>query len=128
MPERHGKNSQIIIDGAVLKCNTFDLNMDQDTVEVTGFGDPHKRYVLGHKNFAAPIGGFWNDTNDKLWDVTAAEAEVYTYFYPDVVNAPAQYWWGSCLVSASLASSTTSAVNFTGNIVAFGPITRAGLP
>ena len=128
MAERHGKNSRVILDGVTIKCTTFDLNMAQDTVEVTGFGDSNKRYVLGHKDFQGTFSGFWDDSVDKLFDVTDAGAAINGYFYPDAVNAPTQYWWGSVLVDASVSTGVSAAVGFTGNVVAFGAITRSGLP
>lgn len=128
MAERHGKNARVILDGVTIKCTSFDLDMSQDTVEVTGFGDTNKRYVLGHRNFLANFQGFWDDAADKLMDVADAGAAINAYFYPDAVNAATQYWWGSVLVDASFATSVTSAGTITGKAVAFGAITRAGLP
>lgn len=128
MPERHGRNSRVIIDGVVIKCTQMDLNMTQDTVEVTAFGDQNKRYVLGPKDFQATFSGFWDDANDKLFDVVDAGATVNAYFYPDAVNAPTQYWWGPVLIQASLSSNSQGAVGFSGTASAQGTITRSGTP
>lgn len=128
MAERHGKNARVILDGTVIKCSSLDVNMTQDKVEVTGFGDTTKRYVLGIKDFSASFQGFWDDAVDKLFDVVDAGAAVNGYFYPDALNAPTQYWWGSVLVQASANASTTTAVGFSGEASAFGAIVRSGLP
>jgi hypothetical protein len=127
MAERHGKNSQVIIDGTIVKCTQMDLNMTQDQVEVTGFGDTNKRYVNGTADFQATFSGFWTDASDKLFDVVDAAAPVNAYFYPDVSNAATQYWWGSVLLQASLGSSVSGAVTFSGSAAAQGTITRAGV-
>jgi hypothetical protein len=127
MAERHGKDSRVIIGTTVLKCTQMDLNMTQDTVEVTGFGDSNKRYVLGTKDFQATFSGFWDDASDLLFDTIDAGAAVNAYFYPDAANAPTQYWWGSVLVQGSLTSSVTGAVGFSGSAAAQGTITRSGV-
>lgn len=127
MAHRHGKNGRLILDGTVVKCTSVDVNMTQDTVEVTGFGDSNKSYVIGQKDFQASFSGNWDDASDKLFDVVDAGAAVNAYLYPDVTNAPTQYWWGSMLFQASASWSTTSAVTFSGTAVAAGAITRAGV-
>src|SRR5690606_9777653 len=127
MAERHGKNSRIILDGTIIKCTEMSLSMTQDTVEVTGFGDGNKRYVLGTKDFRATFSGFWDDEVDKLFDIVDAGAPVNAYFYPDAQNAPSQYWWGSVLIQASLSSSVTGAVSISGSAAAQGTITRSGV-
>ena len=127
MAERHGKNSRVMMDGVVIKCASMDLNMTMDQAEVTAFGDTNKRYVNGMKDFKAAIAGFWDDANDKLFDVVDAAVPVLTYLYPDAVNAPAQYWYGLANVDASLASSVTTAVSISGTISAAGNFTRVGI-
>ena len=127
MAERHGKNAQIILDGTVIKMASMDISMTQDKVEVTGFLDATKRYVLGAKDFAVTFSGFWDSAVDKLFDIVDAGAAVNGYFYPDVTNHPTYYWWGSVLVQASLSASTTTAVGLSGEVSAAGAITRAGI-
>ena len=128
MAERHGKNSRILLDGVVVKMASFDIDMSQDTVEVTAFGDTNKRYVSGMKNFSATIGGFWDDATDKFFDIVDAGNPVNCYIYPDAVAMPTQYWWGSAYVSGGISSSVTGAVALEGTIVAAGNFIRAGLP
>ena len=127
MAERHGKNSRVMLDGVVVKCASFDLDMSQDTAEVTAFGDTNKRFVNGMKGFTAEIAGFWDDATDKLFDVVDAGVPVYAYLYPDAVNAPGQYWYGLANVDASLASSVSTAVSFSGTLSAASNFTRVGV-
>ncbi len=128
MAERHGKNSRVMINGVVSKMASFDIDMAQDKVEVTAFGDTNKRVVVGLKNFAATFSGFWDDATDTLFDVIDAGNPVNVYFYPDAVNAPTQYWWGSAYVDGKLSSGVTAAVAIAGTVTAAGNFTRSGLP
>jgi hypothetical protein len=128
MAERHGKNSRVIIDSVVVKMATLNLNMTKDKVEVTAFGDTNKRYVVGLKDFAADFSGFWDDATDKLFDVADLDTPVNVYLYPDAVNAPTQYWWGSAYVDASVTSGVSAAVGVSGTVTAAGNFTRSGLP
>jgi hypothetical protein len=128
MAERHGKNSRILLDGVVVKMASFDIDMSQDTVEVTAFGDSNKRYVVGMKSFAATIGGFWDDATDKIFDIIDAGNPVNCYFYPDAVAAPTQYWWGSAYVDGKVSSGVSAAVAVSGTITAAGNFTRSGVP
>jgi hypothetical protein len=127
MAHRHGKNSRVQIGASVIKCTQLDINMTQDTVEVTGFGDSNKTYVLGTKDFQATFSGFWDDATDSLFDTIDAGAAVTAYFYPDVSNAPTQWWAGSVLVQGSLGSSVSGAVTFQGSAAAQSAITRSGI-
>lgn len=128
MAERHGKNSRVMLDGVVVKMAAFDIDMSQDKVPVTAFGDTTQRVVIGLKNFSATFSGFWDDATDKLFDIIDAGAAVNAYFYPDAVNAPTQYWWGSCYVDGKVSSGVSAAVAISGTVSAAGNITRAGLP
>lgn len=128
MAERHGKNSRVILDGTVVKMNSLNVNLSKDKVEVTGFGDSNKRYVVGFKDVAADFSGFWDDAIDKLMDVSDLETPINVYLYPDAVNAPTQYWWGSAYIDASWSSGTSAAVAVSGSVTAAGNFIRAGVP
>lgn len=128
MAERHGKNSRVMLNGAVVKMASFDIDMSQDKVEVTAFGDSNKRRVIGLKDFAASFSGFWDDATDTLFDIIDAGNPVNAYFYPDAVNAPTQYWWGSAYVDGKISSGVTAAVAISGTVTAAGNFTRSGLP
>ena len=127
MAKRHGLNSRVIIDSVVVGAASFDLNMTKDRVEVSEFGATNKTYVVGLKDLQANFSGFWNDALDKLFDVAEGTTPVNVYLYPDFVNAPTQYWWGSAYVDASVTSSVTVAVKTAGTIAAADAWIRAGL-
>jgi hypothetical protein len=127
MAERHGKNSRVILDGVVVKMASLNLNMAKDKVEVSAFGDGNKRYVVGLKDFSADFSGFWDDAVDKLFDVADLDTPVNAYMYPDAVNAPTIYWWGSAYVDASISSGITAAVGVSGTLTAADNWIRSGV-
>lgn len=128
MAERHGKNGRVMIGTTTLKQAKWTLNRTTDKVDVSGFGDTNKLYVIGKQDLTGTISGFWDDANDKLFDTADAGAAVNMYLYPDVTNAPTQYWWGSALLDASIDTDSNGAVTVSGNFVAAGAWTRAGIP
>ena len=124
MAKRHGKNSRFYINGQVAIITTAAGTFEQDRVEVSGFGDLNKYYVLGKKDLSWTISGFWDDANDALFDATDSSAAVPVIFYPDYVNAITKYWYGPGLVSASISSDSNGAVSISGTIVASDNWTR----
>jgi hypothetical protein len=128
MAARHGKNGRVIIGTTVLSSAKWTLNRTTDKVDVSGFGDPNKIYVIGKQDLTGSISGFWDDANDKLFDVADAGVAVNMYLYPDAVNAPTQYWWGSALLDSSIDVDSNGAVSFSGSFSAAAAWTRAGLP
>jgi hypothetical protein len=127
MAHRHGKNSRFYINGVVTKLTSATGTFETDRVEVSGFGDQNKYYVLGKKDVSFSISGFWDDANDSIFDSSDATGSVPVIFYPDYANAPAQYWYGPGLVSASVSSDSNGAVSLTGTIVAADNWVRVGL-
>jgi len=128
MAERHGKNGRLLVGAVVLKMVKTSLSFAMEKVEVSGYGDPNKIYVLGKKDVNGTISGFWDDANDLLFDTIDAGAAVMTYFYPDAVNAPTQYWYGLGLFDGGINGDSNGAVAVSGTLSAAGPWTRKGLP
>jgi hypothetical protein len=128
MAERHGKNGRLMIGGVVVKVTKTNLSFAKEKVKVSGYGDQNEVYVLGKKDLQGSISGFWDDASDKLFDAMDSDVGIMTYLYPDVVNAPTQYWYGLALFDGSLDVDSNGAVAVGGALVAAGPWTRVGLP
>jgi hypothetical protein len=130
MAKRHGKNGRVIMGGGVLSAVTWNLDMSTDKVDVSGFGDANKIYVVGKKDLQGSLSGFWDDANDALFDAADASGLGTTttmFLYPDHANAPSQYWTGAALVDASINTDSNGAVAFNGTFVAAGNWTRQGV-
>lgn len=127
MAERHGKNGRVQIGTTVVKLTKWTLNRTTDKVDVSGFGDPNKIYVIGKQDLQGTLAGFWNDANDALFDAADAGASIYMWLYPDVTNAAAQYWYGAALIDASIDTDSNAAVSLSGTFVAAAAWTRFGV-
>jgi hypothetical protein len=127
MAERHGKNGRVIIAGSIVKLTKWSLNRSTDKVDVSGFGDPNKRYVIGKQDLQGSFSGWWDDASDPLFDAADAGSAVLMYLYPDATAAATQYWYGQALIEASIDVDSNSAVAITGSFVAAGNWTRAGV-
>jgi hypothetical protein len=128
MAERHGKNGRLIINAAIVKVTKTTLSFSKDKVEVSGYGDANKIYVLGKKDLQGSISGFWDDASDKLFDAMDSDVGIMAYLYPDAVNAPTQYWYGLALFDGGIDVDSNGAVAVNGSLVAAGPWTRVGVP
>lgn len=127
MAERHGKNGKLILNGVVLKMTSLSLNQTSDKVEVQGFGDTNKRYVIGFPDLQVSFSGHWDDAEDELFDVIDAGSPVNAYVYPDATNAATQYWWGSAYCDGNIEIPADSSVKVSGTLVAAGNWTRSGV-
>lgn len=127
MAKRHGKNGQVILDGVILPSVTWSLDRTTDKVDVSGFGDANKIYVVGKQDLTGTISGFWDDANDKLFDAADSGSPVTMFLYPDVTNAAAQWWTGLAYVDASINADSNGAVSFSGSFSAAGNWTRVGV-
>ena len=101
-----------------IKLNSWTLNRDTDTFEVTAFGDTNKTFVQGLPNLQGTISGSWDDTETKPFGGAASSTGVKLYLYPDITNSPTKYAYGTAWLSASIETPVGGAVTITSNFVA----------
>jgi len=127
MAKYHGKKGLVYMspDGtgvAVLlgELTEWSLNMTVDREDVTAFGDTNKEYVQGIPDRTGTLAGWWDDTDDALYDGMASEDGVKLYLYPseDVLT---KYFYGPALVDMSINVPVGGAVNVSGTFAANGP-------
>lgn len=130
MSVHHGKNgaAYITIPGspAALLMHVSEWSLDQavDTVETTSMGAANKTYVAGLKDCKGALSGFWDDTDDLLFDAIDSIDGCGLALYPDLAAAPTKFWAGPAWLSGSIKSGVSAAVTFDGNFVANGAWTR----
>lgn len=107
----------------VANLSSISINMETDTIDVTSFGNSNRVYVQGLKDFSADFDGFWDDTDETMFDAADSSSAPKFYFYPSI-NAVNRYWYGTAWVSASIETSVDGAVSTSGSLVAAGNITR----
>ena len=93
--------------------------MSTDKEDATAFGDLNKVSLVGLKNLAGTLTGFWDDTEDKLFLGADSADGVRMYLYP-ATTAATKYWYGPAWLDASIAVPVSGAVTVSGNFVASG--------
>jgi hypothetical protein len=126
MAKYHGKRGVVYmsVSGSTTATNlgalsSWDLNMATDTVEVTSFGDANKTYVQGLPDLSGSMSGFFEDSQDTLFDAAASADGVKIYLYPSS-DAPTIYWYGPAWVDASISTGVSAAITVSANFRANG--------
>jgi hypothetical protein len=127
MAKRHGRNGRVLLNGVVLSAVSWTLDRTTDKVDVSGFGDNNKIYVIGKQDLTGTISGFWDDANDAIFDAADAGSPVSLYLYPDAVNSATLFWAGDAYVDASVNADSNGAVGFSGSFSAAGNWSRGGV-
>jgi len=95
-----------------------------DTIDVSGFGDTKKKYVVGLQDSQMRIQGNFNDVANKAHAVfsgiVGGTTGLKMHFWPRGSATGAPQFRGSVLCSEySVTSSVTGAVTFSANLVPF---------
>lgn len=126
MARYHGKKGQVFASttgsGAaalVASLSAWTLDMATDKVEVTSFADANKTYVQGLRDIKGTISGFWEDSQDVLFDGSESADGVKLYLYPSS-DAASVYFYGPAWIDASINVGVSGAVTLSANFVANG--------
>jgi hypothetical protein len=128
MARIHGNRGQVLMDptGAssfvvVANVDSWDLDMDRDTVDVTAFGDTNKQSVLGLPNYTGALTAFYSGpTAGILIDAAMGTVAVNLKLVPDLVDIATNFFAGLAYLSASIKVSAKGAVTVGGKFVAAG--------
>lgn len=126
MARYHGRKGKLYMSTSgsgtatpVASLTEWSLDSEPDTVEVTAFGDNNKQYVQGLKSISGSFSGFWDDSEDKLFQALESSTAVKVYLYPSV-DAPSKYWYGTAWVGVSVKTGVGDAVAVSGKFSAGG--------
>lgn len=103
----------------VPSLNSWTLNFETDTEEVTSFGDTNKTYVQGLPDVSMEFGGFWDESDSTLKTAAASADGAKIYVYPST-NAISKYAYGVAWVNYSLEGGVDGAVTLKGSASANG--------
>ncbi len=130
MARYHGRKGVVYLStsgtgeaSTVLALTNWTLNMETDKVDVTAFGDQNKVYVQGLKDTSGSIKGWWDNTEEKLFEAADSPDGVKMYLYPSA-DAPGIYWYGVAWLDASIEVPVDGAISVSANFVAKGQWTR----
>lgn len=103
----------------IVGLSEWSLNRPTDRVETTEFGAGNKTYVQGYADATGNLSGFWDDTDDNLYDASQSSDGVKLYLYPSE-DAPSKYFYGPAWVDFSITVSNSDAVRLSGSFAANG--------
>lgn len=105
---------------ALLGISKWSLDLSQDTIETTEFGDTNKTYVPALRDLSGSMEGFWNDAETKLFSGAQSDTGTFVYLYPDFTNAPTKYAYGPAWLSVSMETDVGDAVKISADFAANG--------
>lgn len=102
---------------SIVGLNAWSLNMPTDKHEVTEFGDANKNYVQGFPDATGSLSGWWDDTDDNLYDASRSSDGCKMYLYPSS-DASSKYWYGPAWVDFSIDCPASGPVAVSADFVA----------
>lgn len=103
----------------IIGLNNWTLSMPTDKQEVTEFGDSNKEYVQGLPDISGELSGWWDDTDDNLYDASRSDDGCQLYLYPSTLVAT-KYWYGQAWTDFSVATPQSGPVTISGSFIAKG--------
>lgn len=101
----HGKKGRVYLSTSgsseatdVSKLTKWTIDLTQDTVEGSCFGDTNKVYVQGLADAKGTLDFLFDDTVDTLFNAAASTTACKMYLYPSS-DAITKYWYGTAWIS-----------------------------
>ena len=127
MAKHAGRNGRVLLAStgtgqptALLGVTKWSLDLSQDTIETTEFGDTNKTYVVGLRDLSGSFEGFWNDAETKLFAAAQSSDGSFMYLYPDITVSPTKYAYGPAWISVSMETDVGDAVKTSADFAANG--------
>ena len=132
MARRAGRNSRVFMNLAsggtaepiaFAKSNVFSSATDK--FDVTAFGDPNKTYVAGLPDASGNFDFWYDDATTQTYAASVDGIARKFYWYPDFINSPTVYWYGTWFVDFSITSAVDAAIDGSASWNAAGPINKS---
>jgi len=107
----------------LISLTKFSLDMSTDKIDVTAFLDANAVFVQGLKSVKGSLAGWWDSSDDSLFDAADSTDGVNMYLYPSTL-APTMYFAGPAWLDASIDVDVKGAVSVSGEFVAKGSWVR----
>ena len=125
MARYHGKSGRVMMSTTLATAAVattlagWTLNRTTDRVEVTSFGDLNKTYVQGLPDLQGDFNGFFDNTDDRVFDASesADGVKMYLYASTDLLTI---YFYGPAWIDASVEVPVAGAVSIRGTFAANG--------
>jgi predicted secreted protein len=132
-----GRNSRIKLDGVTIaRMKSFNITENNETLDVTAFGDTHLKYERGMQSWTASISGHLDvaDASQKTLRAAAREGtkldtiqffvDTTAYYFCDTTADPE-----ACVIIASYTRNTehNGIVSFDMEVTGSGPLGESGV-
>ena len=129
-----GKGGQIYVGLAtstsaaqpVAFMKTFDFSAVVTSFECTAFGDLNKTYVVGLPDAQVKFDGFYDDATVQTYTAAQDGLARRCYLYPNAVNTPGQYWYGTGFFDFDVNVDVGGVVSVSGTMVPATAFTKVG--
>lgn len=123
MPEVHGLNSDLTLDGTVYDTYTTSTTASwtQDTADVSAYGDSDKQYIAGQEDMTLQTQGNWDPTQDAASFGMLDGATVATSFQPD---GTVDYSQSAFCTAYSIVAPSNGKVTYSHSLQRTGATTR----
>lgn len=105
---------------------SWSLNAATDKTDVTAFGDTGRTYVAGLADQSGQFAFWYDDATAQTYTAAVDGIARKMYSYPDVVNTPGQYWFGTVFADFSITSAVDGAIEGTCSWNAATTIAKVG--
>ncbi len=123
----HGKGGRLFLstDGSTapspaVSLSKWALDMSTDTDDTTCFEDGNKTAVQGYGNRNLTFSGFFDSSNDAIFDAAESTSGAYVILYPAYTGSPGKYFYGPTWMDVTIDVDVNGAVNISGKGVANG--------
>jgi len=131
MARRHGSKGQVMMDDAavpgtptnVASLNKWSLDQAREKAKVTAFGDLNHQYVQGLPDIKGALGGWWDETELRIFDVAVGEDSVILKLIPSTIT-PTYFFTGPAYLDASIEVNSDGGVAISSEFVGSGDWSR----
>ena len=102
------------VPSTVATLSAWTIDMSTDKQDVTGFGDTNKIYMTSLPDMVGTLSGFWDDTDDNLYDASRSTGPVSMYLYPTGL-ATAKVWSGTAWIDMSIECPVSGPITMSAN-------------
>lgn len=106
--------------------NKWSANFESEKLDVTAFQDTNRAYVAGIADSQGEFSGWYDDATAQTLTAALDGLSRKFYLYPDTVNKPAQYFFGTIFVDFSAEAEAQGAIMVSAKWVAASTIAKVG--
>jgi hypothetical protein len=133
MARRHGSKGEVLLDDSgatppgtptvLAAINKWSLDMAREKAKVTAFGDLNHQYVQGLPDVKGALGGWWDETELRIFDVALGDTPALLKLVPSTIT-PTHFFSGPAYLDASIEVNSDGGVAISSEFVGSGDWSR----